>query len=184
MATEEAQQRREEAGGPAGKAQEAATQAKEQVQQKADEVRGKASVRVREQLDERSTQLAEQVSPFGEALRRAAQHLQSEGNGSGATAANRAAEQVERLSAYLQRSGSERLLADLERFGRRRPWAAGAAGLVAGFVGARFLKASSESRYATSYRPPADVPLALPHADGGAGPVPQRSPYASSQERW
>jgi len=148
VAIDQAQEGRGASRGSGGKAEEVAAQAKEQVQQKTEEVKGKASDRVREQLDTRSTQVGNQTASFSEALRRAGEHLQSQGNDAGAKAAHRAAEQVERLGGYLTNSSSDRFLGDLEKFGRQRPWAAGAIGVVVGFVGARFLKASSEMRYA------------------------------------
>lgn len=163
MAFDQAQQREGPPAGSSGggKAQEIAGQAKEQVQETAEQVKGKASGRVREQLDSRSTALGEQVGSFGGALRKAGEHLRAEGNESGAKAAHRAADQVERLGGYLTGSGSDRFLGDLEDFGRRRPWAAAAVGAALGFVGARFVKASSESRYdASSHaRRDADLPL-------------------------
>jgi hypothetical protein len=145
----------------AGMAQEVAAQAKEQVQQKADEVKAKASDRLREELDSRSTQFGDQASSLGRALRKSAELLDGEDNAAGARAAYWVADRVERVGGYLTDSDSNRFLGDLEGFGRRRPWAAGALGATFGFVGARFLKASSESRYDNSYRRAraADLPI-------------------------
>jgi hypothetical protein len=170
---DQAEQGRGASEGALDKAQDVAAQAKEQVQEKADDVKGKAFDRVREQLDTRSTDLGEQVTSLGQALRKAAQHLQGDGNQSGAKVAHQAAGQVERFGGYLTNSKSDRFLGDLERFGRERPWAAGAISAVVGFVGARFLKASSESRYATSYRArqeDADLPLSRERAATTARP--------------
>jgi ElaB/YqjD/DUF883 family membrane-anchored ribosome-binding protein len=161
--------------------EEVVTQAKEQVQQKAGEVKGEASQRVREQLDTRSTQLGEQVTPFGQALRRAADHLQGEGNEAAASAAHQAADHVERVAGYLTGSGSERILGDVERFARQRPWMAGLIGAAAGFVAARFLKASSENRYETSYRARSDADMPIGRDPNGVADVqvPATSPYGS-----
>ena len=41
----------------------------------------------------------------------------------------------------------DRILADLEDFGRRQPLAVMGLGVVAGFVASRFIKASSRERY-------------------------------------
>ncbi len=148
MASKQVQrQRREATEETQGTAQQVASQAKEQVQEKADEARGRASERLRDQLDRQSTTLGERVGPFADALRKAADHLESEGSAPGAKAARDSADRVDRLSRYLTSSRSDRLLADLERFARRRPWAAGGIGGAFGFVAARFLKASSEGRY-------------------------------------
>jgi gas vesicle protein len=168
------QQGREATDEGAGKAQEVAAQAKEQVQQKADEVKAKASDRLREQLDSRSTQLGDQATSFGRAIRKSAELLDGEDNASGARAANWAADQVERVGGYLTDSDSSRFLGDLEDFGRQRPWAAGALGAGLGFVGARFLKASSESRYDTSYRSARDADLPISR-DGGQTAAPSQA---------
>ena len=128
------------------------------MQEKADEVKGKASERVRRQLNERSDQLGEHASSLAEALHSAGEHLEQTGNQPGAKVAHQTARQVEQLARYLQQSDSDRLLGDIERFGRQRPWAAGTVGVALGFVGARFLKASSEGRYQTSRRD-ADLPI-------------------------
>ena len=95
--------------------------------------------------------------------------------------AHRAADQVEQLTSYLRSSDSDRFLGDIETFARQRPWAAGGIGVVAGFIAARFLKASSESRYTGAQRPSkndpsSDLPLhrdleapaPLPSAHGDA----------------
>ena len=156
MATDE----RQEVGssGAAEQAQEAATQVKEQAQEKVVEVKGRASDKVRGQLDTRSTEMADQIAPFAQALHKAGDHLVSQGNGAGGKAAHRAGDQVEQLTSYLHSSNSARFLGDIEGFARRRPWAAGGIGLVAGFMAARFLKASSESRYTSAQRPYDDRP--------------------------
>jgi hypothetical protein len=51
----------------------------------------------------------------------------------------------------LREKDSDALLADVEDFARRQPWAVGAGALVLGFVGSRFLKASSGRRYSERY---------------------------------
>jgi hypothetical protein len=143
VATQEREQQRSGSEGAAEKAQELAAQAKEQAQG----LQSRATEQVRGQIDERSTKIGEQISSFGQALRAAGEQLQQDENGSGADAARRAAQQVDRVAEYLRGSSSDRLLSDAERFARQRPWVAGGLGLAAGFVAARFLKASSEVRY-------------------------------------
>jgi ElaB/YqjD/DUF883 family membrane-anchored ribosome-binding protein len=145
MATDQEQQ--VGSGGATEQAREVAAQAKEQAQQKADEVKARASDRMRGQLDTRSTEIADQITPFAQALHMAGDHLARQGNASGGKAAHRAGEQAEQLASYLRGSNSDRFLGDIEEFARQRPWAAGGIGAVAGFMGARFVKASSESRY-------------------------------------
>ncbi len=146
-----------ESGGAVGTAQDVAVQAKEQARQTAGEVRAKAADEARGQVDKRSSQIADQITPFAQALHIAGDHLERQGSAPGANAARRLAGQMEQLSGYLRGSGSDRLLGDVESFARRRPWAAGSIGVAVGFVGARFLKASSESRYA-GLQPYGDIP--------------------------
>jgi ElaB/YqjD/DUF883 family membrane-anchored ribosome-binding protein len=174
VATEERQDGA--SSGATEKVQEVATQAREQALQKADEVKGRASGRLRGQLDTRSTEMADRLTPFAQALHKAGDHLELQENSSGAKAAHRLADQADQLSGYLRRSGAD-LLSDIEGFARRRPWAAGGIGVALGFIGARFLKASSETRYATMARPHDDGSVAsdLPLRRGAevAWPEPQ-----------
>jgi hypothetical protein len=164
MATDERQQAG--SSGAAEQAQGAATQVKEQAQQKAEEAKARASDKVRGQLDTRSTEMADQIAPFAQALHKAGDHLVSEGNATGGKAAHRAGDRAEQLASYLRRSGPDRLLGDIEGFARQRPGAAAGIGVVAGFMAARFLRASSESRYTSAQRPYDDPASDLPlHRD-------------------
>jgi ElaB/YqjD/DUF883 family membrane-anchored ribosome-binding protein len=129
-----------------------AGQAKEQVEAQAERVASRVSGQLRSQIDTRSTQVAEQIAPFARALHTAGTQLQDEGNSAAGRAGHRLADQVEQLSGYLQESHSDRLLSDLERFAGKRPWLAGGIGVAVGFLAARFLKASAESRYTASGR--------------------------------
>jgi hypothetical protein len=137
----------------AGADSSASEQAKEQVQQvaeRAHDIAGGAQVKIREQIDTRSTQVGEQVAATALALRSGADELYRLGNESAGEAAHRAAAQAERLGSYLQGTDAHRLIADAEDFARRNPWAVMVGGVVAGAAAARFLKASSSRRYETS----------------------------------
>ena len=81
------------------------------------------------------------------------------------------ADRSERLGAYLSTANSDRLLRDLEDFARRQPWLVAGAGALAGFLTARFVKASSGSRYAagTSDRYALSSGSAVPTAGGSSG---------------
>ena len=58
-----------------------------------------------------------------------------------------AAERAERLGGYLHEADGDRILRDVEDFGRRNPWAVVAGGMALGFMASRLLKASSTERY-------------------------------------
>jgi hypothetical protein len=126
-----------------------ASQAQEQMQEKAQDLKEQASQRVRMQLNDRSTDVGEQIVSLGTALRRAAEQLQGEGKTTPADAARRAAEGVERLGRYLREGNADAFLNDAERLGQKRPWLSGGIGMALGFAASRFLKASSDRRYNT-----------------------------------
>jgi hypothetical protein len=132
-------------------------QAKEQVHevaQRAQEAAGNAQVKVRDQIDQRSTQVGQQVAASALALRAGADELVKQGNQSAADAAQRTAVQAERFGSYLQEADANRILADVEDVARRSPLAVVVAGVIVGAAAARFLKASSSRRYeATRVRP-------------------------------
>lgn len=131
------------------KAQQVAGQAQEKTQQAA----GQARDRVREQVDQRSTQAGEQVSSAANDVRTVSEELRKQGKDKPAQLAEQAAERAERLGGYLKESDADRILRDVEDFGRRQPMAVVAAGLALGFMASRFLKASSQSRYEQSRDP-------------------------------
>lgn len=133
--------------GAAQQAKETAQQAAGQAQEKAREVAGQAGGRVREQVDQRSTQVGRQVSQSAQDARSIGEQLRSEGKEGPARLADQAADRAERVGSYLENSDGDKLLRDIEDFGRRQPMAVVLGGLVVGFAAARFLKASSEERY-------------------------------------
>jgi ElaB/YqjD/DUF883 family membrane-anchored ribosome-binding protein len=120
----------------------------DQAQEKAQNAAGQAKERMREQVDQRSTQVGERVSSAAQDARSVGEQLRQQGKEQPARLADQAADRAERLGSYLQESDADRILRDVEDFGRRQPWAVVAGGLALGFVASRFLKASSEQRYA------------------------------------
>jgi ElaB/YqjD/DUF883 family membrane-anchored ribosome-binding protein len=121
-----------------------------QATEQAQEAAGQAKNRLREQVDQRSTRAGETVSSAAQDARTVGEELRKQGKDQPARLADQAAERAERLGSYLQQSDADRILRDVEDFGRKQPWAIAAAGLALGFVGSRFLRASSGERYRTS----------------------------------
>src|SRR4051812_31214117 len=128
------------------KAQEVGTQAKE----KAQEVGAQARDRLRSETDRRSTEAGEQAGSAARALRQASDRLRQEGNEPVARGIEQAAERVERAGTWLRESDGDRILRDVEDFGRRNPLAVVAGGAALGFAVSRLLKASSRNRYEQS----------------------------------
>jgi hypothetical protein len=117
------------------------------VRDKAQAATEQARGRVQQEIDSRTTQAGEGVASTAETVRRVSQSLREEGQDGPARAAEQAAERIERAGTWLRESDADRIVRDVERFGRERPWAFALGGLALGFAAARMLKASSEDRY-------------------------------------
>ena len=172
-------------------------QARDQVQQvagqateKLQQASGQVGSRVKEEVDSRSTQVGAQVGSTANSLRAVSKELRNQGEETPAKLADQIAEKVEQVSSYLSESDADKILSDVEDFGRRQPWLVIGAGVTLGFVAARFLKASSSRRYDTMYgwRLPAgqaggvtgQVPAtAGPVTTTGSAPSPISSPSGS-----
>jgi hypothetical protein len=168
------------------KAQEKAQDAAGQAQEKAQQAAGQARDRVRDEVDTRSTQAGQQAETVAKDVRSVGEHLRAEGKDKPAEIADKAAARVADLGDYLKRSDGDAILRDVERFGRERPWAVMAGGVVLGIAASRFLKASSSRRYheqESSARLPArradvdrdslsPVPAAAPARPPATTPVP------------
>jgi ElaB/YqjD/DUF883 family membrane-anchored ribosome-binding protein len=131
---------------PKEKLQDAAGQARD----KAQEISHRTKSRVAVQVDNRSTHAGERLRSTAGDARSVADELRKQGKDRPAQLADRAADQAERLGGYLHDSDGEKILRDVEDFGRSKPWAVAAGGLVLGFAASRLLKASSTRRYHTS----------------------------------
>src|SRR3954447_24255759 len=106
--------------------------------------------RLKEQVDQRSTQAGQQVSTVADDVRTVAGELRNQGKDKPAQYAEQAAERVQSVGQWLERSDGDQLVRDVEGFARRNPWAVAAGGLVLGLAASRFLKASSSERYRAS----------------------------------
>jgi hypothetical protein len=122
-------------------------QAKEQAQQAAGQAKEKAGYQLRSQVDQRSTEAGQRIGGYASDVRSVGEQLREQGEDQPAKLAEQAAERAERLGRYLTESDADRILGDVEDFGRRRPWAVIAGGVALGLAASRLLKASSSDRY-------------------------------------
>ena len=122
-------------------------QAKEKAQAAAGQAKEKAGFQLRSQVDQRSTDAGHRVGGLASDARAVSASLREQGKDQPARLAEQAAERADRLGTYLKESDADRILGDVEDFGRRQPWAVIAGGLALGLVASRFLKASSLDRY-------------------------------------
>jgi ElaB/YqjD/DUF883 family membrane-anchored ribosome-binding protein len=117
-------------------------------QERAVDLKEHGKSKLGETLDQRTNEAGAQARKMAQALRRSGEQLSNEGNGQqAAELAGGAADRIERLGSYLERTSGAELVRDVENFARRRPWMVAGMGLVAGLAASRFLKASSERRY-------------------------------------
>jgi vacuolar-type H+-ATPase subunit H len=121
-------------------------QAKERVEDAKQQARG----RLREQVDERSTQAGQQLSSAADDVRSVASELRTQGKDTPARYAEQAAEKAQQVGQRLQDASGDELMRDVEDFARRYPWAIAAGGLALGLAASRMLKASSGERYRAS----------------------------------
>ena len=157
--------------GIVGQAQEKVGEVASTAQEKAGELRQQGSSKLRDQLETRSTDAGRQARSLASSLRESSGGLRRDGNGTAAGFAEQLAERLEGVGGYLERKRGDELMGDVEDFARRRPWAFAGVGLLAGIAGARFMKASSERRYAGSR------PTGYPYAGrpyGGTDAYPTR----------
>src|SRR5215216_727759 len=109
-----------------------------------------AKERLKEQVDQRSTQAGQQINTVASDVRSVAEELRSQGKDTPARYAEQAAERVQGAGQWLESSDGDQILRDVESFARRNPWALAAGGLILGLTASRFLKASSGERYRAS----------------------------------
>jgi hypothetical protein len=110
-----------------------------------------AQAKVREQLDQRSAQLAEQAQQQASDLKSVSAALRDQGKDRPAQAVDRLAGYAEQAANYLRDTGADSMLADAEDLGRRKPGAVAAGALAVGLAASRFLKASSGRRYSAGH---------------------------------
>lgn len=133
--------------------QEGAQAAGEKALAQVEEQKGKVGETVRNQVDQRTSEVGEQARSLAQALRKTSAELRSDeaaASQQSSQAVDRAADGLDRLAEYLVDVDARRMLADVEAFGRRRPWAIALAGATVGLMASRVLKASSQRRYEQS----------------------------------
>ena len=134
----------------ASPAKEKLQEGQQVAQEKAQEAKEQARSRLSEQADQRSTQAGEEIASTAQAFRSTADNLRQEGKDQPAQFAEQAAEKLEKAGSWLTESDADKILREVEDFGRQRPWAVIGAGLFLGVAASRMLKASSTQRFETS----------------------------------
>lgn len=120
------------------KARDVASQAKAHAQVAAGQAKDKAAA----QVDERSTQLGQQIGAQSQSLAGVADELRRQGKDGPAKIAEQAGQRIKDAGSYLEQTDGESLVAAAADAARENPAAAAAAGAVVGFAAGRVLKAS------------------------------------------
>jgi len=152
---------------------EAAEQARQQAQAGADKARGA----LRTQVDQRSTDAGQRVNSLVSDVRTVSEQLREQGKDQPAKLAEQAAERLEKAGSWLTESDADKILREVEDFGRQRPWAVIGAGIAIGVAASRMLKASSTQRYETSR--PASAPTYTGTGGSMTTPQPRGIPHTS-----
>src|SRR5438105_1304908 len=105
--------------------------------QQAGELGDKARTQAAEQVSERSTQAGQRAESVARTMREAGQEMRGQGNDLPGQLAEWTAAQADRLGHYLRESDGERIIRDVEEFGRRQPWVIVGVGLAGGLAAAR-----------------------------------------------
>lgn len=132
-------------------AQNKAGEVKEQLQEKASQLVDRAAEQAQSQI---ALQKEKAVSTLGSvvgALRQTGQTLREQNQSPFAEFADKAADQVEHISSYLQHHEPGELMTEVQRFARRQPALFIGGAFVLGILGARFLKSSAENQQREMY---------------------------------
>jgi glucan phosphorylase len=127
-------------------------EAKEAAKEKGQEVRTQASDRLRQEVDQRSTQAGEQVQSFAQTMRRTASELRAQGQQGQSGLLDQVAVRAEQLGGYLTQADADQLLEQVKRAGtraldlaRQQPLFAAIGGLGVGMLASRALRSGGQS---------------------------------------
>lgn len=146
-------------GSPSGAADTASTtnnlkagadQAVDQAKEKVKEAGGKAAETAKAQFANRKDRVADDIDNVASALRRTGEQLRDEDTGFVGDYVSKAADAVSNISQNLREKDLDQLLHETEDFARREPTIFLGSAFALGMIAARFLKSSSERRYAAS----------------------------------
>lgn len=138
-------------------AQEKAAPVREKAGEIADDAKSmmeQAGQQAKSTVSEQKEQAANQLHGVAQALRQTSDQLREQDQGMFANYSNQAADQVERLSGYLQEREVSDLVHEAENFARRQPELFIGGAFTLGLLAARFLKSSAPDSYeAKRYSP-------------------------------
>ncbi|MBW3622669.1 MAG: hypothetical protein KY468_04585 [Armatimonadetes bacterium] len=140
------------------KAREQTNHLVHQAQQKAGEMVGQAGDQVKSQLSSQKERASDSLETMAQALRETGKSLQDQQYEAVGKYIDTAAEQLDRVSTYLQEKDVDELMGQVQDFARSRPALILGATFVLGFLAARLIKnaetdGSSQSDFTPSAQP-------------------------------
>ena len=161
-----------QSGEVAQQAKQQGQQLAQQARQQANDLASRGGEQVKSQLANQKHEASQRLTPIQVALRETAQQLRKQGQAPVAQYADRTSDQVERFSGYLRETEVDEMVDQARGFARSRPAIFLSGAVALGFLGARFLKSSSQEAAGNgepvAALPPAEGP---PTATGSIPPV-------------
>lgn len=127
----------------------AASEATETVQQAADGLTQNFREQITGQVTAQQERAVDTLETVALLLQQAGEHARKEENETIAQYADKASEQVERLSNSIRDKELDQLLSDSKQFAQQQPGLLVGGALLAGFLGARFLRSSAKAQQAS-----------------------------------
>ncbi len=169
-----------QSGAVAQQAKQQGQQLAQQARQQANDLASRGGEQVKSQLANQKHDASQRLTPITVALRETAQQLRKQGQAPVAQYADKTSDQVERFSGYLRETEVDEMVDQARGFARSRPAIFLGGAVALGFLGARFLKSSSQQAAAGNGEPVAALPPAEgpPTAAGSTPPV-ERTPMTN-----
>ena len=169
-----------QSGEVAQQAKQQGQQLAQQARQQANDLASRGGEQVKSQLANQKHEASQRLTPIQVALRETAQQLRKQGQAPVAEYADKGSDQVERLSGYLRETEVDEMVDQARGFARSRPAIFLGGAVALGFLGARFLKSSSQEAGGNG-----EPVAALPPAEGpptatGSTPTTERPPITDS----
>lgn len=140
---EAADKAKQKAGEVTQEAKNRAGEVKDKIMAQAQEAKTRVQAEAEKGFEQGKSRVVSQVSSVAQAFRKTSEQLREEDQGDLAGYTERIAEQVEKMSGYLEGKGLRGAMDDLETLARQRPGLFVGGALVVGLVAARFLRSSS-----------------------------------------
>jgi len=119
----------------------------DQAKEKTGQVVGQVTDQAKSQIESQKGRAAEGLSSVSQALRQTGQQMRDQQDGATAPIAqyvDKAADQVDKISTFLNEKNLDQMVTEVERYARRQPAIFLGGAVALGLIGARFLKSSAQ----------------------------------------